>query len=135
MNSAWFVTHTTGSELEYDISPSQLNQLQLQSDLATQTVIFSCLNVQTYGFQFLPNDDDGRDYINTSANQFRHLTKIEKQEGCQVNNQWGKSIYKLSTRRPHVLPIYDVLVYDVGGENQKLGISIGEICFRPEVRK
>lgn len=51
----------------------------------------------------------------------------------QLNNQWGKSVYTLRTKRPAVLPITDILVYDVGEENQSFGVDIGEVCFHPEV--
>lgn len=132
MTSAWFVEHVTGKELDYNARSSQLTLLQRQSDIATQTVTFRCLNVKTQGFQFLPNDENTA-YIDTSSSRYLSSTRIEKSEDCDTNNQWGKSTYIIRTKRPQVLPITDILVYDVGAENQQLGVNVGEVCFRNEV--
>lgn len=71
-------------QLDYKMSSSRLGHLQLQSDIATQTVVFSCLNVKTNGFQFLPNDEN-EILIDTSSTRYLSSTRIEKTEGCDVS--------------------------------------------------
>lgn len=95
-------------QLDYKIRSSQLSLLQRQSDIATQTITFRCLNLKTHGFQFLPNDENTA-YIDTSSTRYLSSTRIEKSEGCDVcayfkhcffNNMGrvtGKDIYRQLT--------------------------------------
>ena len=70
-------------QLRYKIRTSMLTLLQQQSDIATQTITFRCLNLNTNGFKFLPNDEN-TEYIDTSSSRYLSSTRIEKVEGCGV---------------------------------------------------
>lgn len=84
--------------------------------------------MKTYGTMMYPSDESEQ-YIDTSSTRYKLLTRIEKSEGCDLNNQWGESRYTISTKRTEVLPIIDILMYDVGLENQQFGLEVGEVCF------
>lgn len=109
-----------------------MEMLQRQSDIATQEITFHCFNMKTNGFQFFTHDENSN-YIDTSSTRYLGATRIEKDEGCD-KGKWGKSSYKITTKRTRVLPVTDMLVYDVG-DDEEFGVDVGEVCFRPEVRK
>lgn len=127
--SVWFVEHVTNKEIQFKIDPAQLKALQMTHAFATQTIKFTCLNVNTQGFKFLTDSEDS-EHIDTSSPRFKAKTFIKnKVENCKMDNTVGESSYTIEASRTTVLPVRDILVYDVGDVNQKLGVDIGPVCF------
>lgn len=45
------------------------------------------------------------------------------------DNQWHTAVYDVRTNKTDILPITDVLLFDIGHQNQQFGIELGEVCF------
>lgn len=45
------------------------------------------------------------------------------------NNKWAKTVFVFTSQKTKRLPIVDINVGDIGGENQAFGLSIGPVCF------
>ena len=45
------------------------------------------------------------------------------------DNHWHTAFFDIRTNKTDILPITDVLLFDVGRENQQFGIELGEVCF------
>lgn len=45
------------------------------------------------------------------------------------DNQWHSAIYDVRTNKTDILPITDILLFDIGRQNQQFGIELGEVCF------
>nr|KAG5688324.1 hypothetical protein BaRGS_009956 [Batillaria attramentaria] len=107
-------------------SSNQLSHLQMNSEGATQRLTYHCLNSQGYGNRLAVYSGDELD---TAEGRFKKSTFIDVQDDCVADNQWHSAIYDVRTNLTRTLPITDVLVFDVGRENQQFGIELGEACF------
>lgn len=113
-------------EFMYTKYLSQLKMLQLQSTRARQQVTYHCLNSQAYGTRFVLNSGDEIDSVETT---FRRFTRLQTTDMCVRDNQWHQAVFNIRTTQTENLPITDVLLFDIGRENQQFGIELGEVCF------
>jgi len=55
------------------------------------------------------------------------------EDGCQhERRQWDKTVVEVAHRKPARLPVVDVELKDVGSNDQKFSLEIGEVCFKWE---
>uniref|UniRef100_A0A0L8HVP8 Fibrillar collagen NC1 domain-containing protein n=2 Tax=Octopus bimaculoides TaxID=37653 RepID=A0A0L8HVP8_OCTBM len=105
---------------------NQLNFLHLHSVRARQNITYNCFNSNSYGIKLLGYSGD-EFYAN---HELRKQTYNVRLDNCQQkNNQWGKTVFEIDTRQTKMLPVKDIALQDVGEENQKFGLEIGEVCF------
>ena len=71
-------------QFEYKAKTNQMKALRRKSNYAQQTLTFRCLNMNTYGAMMFPSDESEQ-YIDTSSGRYKLLTKIDKEEGCDVS--------------------------------------------------
>jgi len=115
-----------GKEFSYKIDMSQMRYLNLASNGARQTITYNCLNSEAYGARLaLASGDE----IDTVDGKFKKTTTVTVNDGCVKDNQWHAATFDVRTNRTDTLPITDVLLFDVGLQNQKFGIELGEVCF------
>lgn len=118
-------------EFKYDIADKQMKVLQFDSQSARQGVTYHCLNSHAYGTRFIT---DAGDELDSAEGRFKRTTYIDILEGdCETisskDNQWHRNRYEVRTNKSELLPLVDVLLFDIGGENQQFGIDVGEVCF------
>lgn len=115
-----------GKEFTYQTVRNQLKMLQLLSTGATQHIIYECLNSAPQGTRFTAHNDLE---IDSAEVRFRRTTQINVIDDCTKDNQWHKAVFSISTNVTTVLPIKDMLLFDVGQDNQQFGIQVGNACF------
>jgi len=115
-----------GKEFHYEHESNQLKMLQLLSSGARQTVAYNCLNSSPYGARFTTSNDLELD---STVGKFRRSTFIEVTDGCDKDNQWHTATFSVRTNMTEMLPLVDMLLFDIGAENQKFGIQVGQACF------
>lgn len=113
-------------EFFYKTDFSQLKFLQLYSEGATQRLTYHCLNSQAYGTRLQVYTGDELD---TVEGRFKKTTFINVQDDCVRDGQWHSAVFDVRTNKTDILPITDVLVFDIGRETQEFGIDLGEVCF------
>jgi len=117
---------TMGKEFNYKVDNSQLRYLNLFSNGARQTIKYNCLNSEAYGVRLQLWDGEEFD---TADGKFKKTTTVSIDDHCNKDNQWHAATFDVRTNRTETLPITDVLLFDVGAQNQKFGIELGEVCF------
>lgn len=115
-----------GKEFTYKADTYQIRFLQLLSTRATQTITYSCLNSSPVGTKLVTDQGDD---VDAALGRFRRTTTVTVTDNCRKNNQWGKATFEVQTAQAAVLPISDVMLFDVGHENQGFGIDVGMVCF------
>jgi len=115
-----------GKEFNYKADMSQLSHLNLHSNGARQRLTFNCLNTEAYGLRLQLLDGEEFD---TAEGKFKKTTTVSIDDQCNKDNQWHAATFDVRTNRTETLPITDVLLFDVGAQNQKFGIELGEVCF------
>lgn len=113
-------------EFFYKTDFSQLKFLQMYSDGARQRVTYHCLNSQAYGTRLTAYTGDELD---TVEGRFKRTTFIDVNDDCVQDNQWHSAIYDVRTNKTDILPITDILLFDIGRQNQQFGLELGEVCF------
>lgn len=106
---------------------SQLKFLQLRSNSARQTLTYHCLNSKAYGTRLVFYNGDEMD--SASETTFKKFTRLSTQDECVLDNQWHTAVFDVRTNHTDKLPVMDVLLFDVGQENQQFGIDLGEVCY------
>lgn len=115
-----------GKEFFYKTDSQQLRFLQLLSSGARQTITYSCLNSSPFGSRLTSiNGDD----LDTSVNRHKRTTFIDVVDDCSKDNQWHEAVFHVRTNKTDVLPVVDMLLFDVGMENQQFGVEVGMACF------
>lgn len=135
----WF-SQALASEFDYTIDRSQLSFLKALSGRAIQRISFKCdqaaiiNDASTSSRQnaaTLWSDND----VEITYNNAKHAYTVIKD-----NCEYKKKIYRsedekeLSSQievngRPQRLPIRDIALTKVGSEGQKVGLTIGDVCF------
>jgi len=124
--ASYFMEDITGEkDFSYKVDNSQLAHLSLASNGARQTVTFNCLNSEASVALALYNGEE----LDAAEGKFRKTTTVSIQDDCVKDNQWHSAIFNVRTNKTETLPITDVLLYDVGQQNQQFGIELGEVCF------
>lgn len=118
-------------EFMYKIMPRQLDFLHLQSSRARQHVRYHCLNSEAYGTRLRLYD--GED-VDTAHAVHKKFTRFVSEDECIKNsnapdNQWHSAVFTIRTKKTHLLPIRDILLFNVGQDHQQFGIDLGEVCF------
>lgn len=113
-------------EFIYTKNLSQLKFLQLRSHSARQLVTYHCLNSQAYGTRFVLYDGEE---IDSAEPRYKKTTRMFSQDECVRDNMWHSAVFEVRTNTTDILPITDVLLFDIGRENQQFGIDLGEVCF------
>jgi len=116
-----------GQEFSYKTDMSQLRYLNLNSNGARQSIVFNCLNSEAYGTRLVVAAGD--EEIDTADGKFKKTTTVTVNDDCVKDNQWHSATFDVRTNRTDTLPVTDILLYDVGQQNQKFGIELGEVCF------
>lgn len=115
-----------GKEFFYKTDFSQLKFLQLFSEGARQQVTYHCLNSEAYGTRLMLYTGDELD---TVESRYKKTTRVFSSDECTKDNQWHTAIYDVRTNKTDILPVTDMLLFDVGRQNQQFGIDLGEVCF------
>lgn len=116
-----------GGEFSYNVDTVQLGFLQLISTSATQTVTYNCLNSSPHGLRFTSHSGEE---IETSFLRYKRTTYIDIQDECTNDNQWHSAVYKVRTAKTELLPVTDMLLFDIGRFNQQFGVKVGMACFK-----
>lgn len=116
-----------GKEFYYKIDTLQLKALHLRSEEARQTITYSCLNSNPFGTRLTTSNDED---IDSAMAKHKRKTTIQLTNNCEMNNQWSEAHFHIRTQKAEMLPIVDMLLFDIGKENQKFGIEIGMACFK-----
>lgn len=45
------------------------------------------------------------------------------------DGSWGKTVFEIKTKKTTRLPIMDIGISDIGGEDQAFKLEIGRVCF------
>jgi len=128
-----------GKEFFYKTDFSQLKWLQLYADGARQQLVFNCFNTDSDGTRLsLYNGDE----VDTFRGRYKKSTRISSTDECSCelvknmglrkeckDNEWHSAVYDVRTNKTDVLPITDVLLFDVGNRDSQFGIELGEVCF------
>lgn len=115
-----------GKKFLYKTDSQQLRYLQLQSTAARQTVTYNCLNSSPYGARFSTNTGEEIDTVET---RYKRNTFIEVADDCRKDNEWHTATISIRTNRSDILPLTDMLLFDIGQENQQFAIEVGSVCF------
>jgi hypothetical protein len=115
-----------GKEFAYKTESQQLKFLQLLSTSATQTITYKCLNSSPYGTRFTNMMGEEMD---SGLMRHKRTTFIDVNDNCTKDNQWHASVFTVRTKRTEVLPIVDMMLFDIGQENQQFGVEVGMVCF------
>lgn len=110
----------------YQISDAQYHGLELRSRRARQTVYYNCKNSNPDGAKFVGDDDSDIETIN---NIFRRRNFVRVTNNCSnKNGEWSQARFDIEAPA-YRLPVRDMLLYDVGGEDQEFSIQTGQVCF------
>lgn len=134
----WFAeTFDENGFFNYGVHRSQVKYLHQMSSRARQDIAFSCKNTVIIADQAPGNnrkairlgsfDEEIMGPVAKKPYRFR-----VKSDTCMTSNgQLGQTIIEVRGRGQRVerMPIMDVGLYDVGGEDQEFGIEIGPACF------
>lgn len=115
-----------GKEFIYSTDSQQLKFLQLLSDSARQTVTYNCLNSSPFGARLTSASGDDLD---SAMGRHKRSTYIDVVDHCVKDNQWHEAVFSIRTKITEMLPVVDVLLFDVGQENQQFGFEVGMVCF------
>lgn len=116
-----------GKQFSYKEEGAQLRFLQLLSAGARQTITYSCLNSFAFGSRFTTRTGDD---IDSAVGRYKRSTFIDVVDHCQVrDNQWHLATFSIRTNQTEVLPLVDMVLFDIGRENQQFGIDVGHVCF------
>ncbi|KAH9498243.1 Collagen alpha-1(III) chain [Bulinus truncatus] len=115
-----------GKEFVYQAHSQQVKFLQLLSTGARQTMIYDCLNTSPTGAKFTASTGEELD---STEGRYKKSTYIDVYDDCRMDNQWHTATFSIRTNKTDILPLMDVLLYDIGQENQKFGIQVGHVCF------
>lgn len=115
-----------GKEFKYDIAEHQLKFLQLLSVSAKQTITYKCLNSSPFGTRL--QTVSGVD-IDSGLYRYQRTTYIDVNDSCTKDNQWHEATFAVRTQKTSLLPVVDVLLFDIGQENQQFGVEVGMVCF------
>lgn len=115
-----------GKEFIYKTDPHQLKYLQLLSSGARQTVTYNCLNTSPQKAKFSTNTGDEIDSV---LGRYKRSTFIDVTDNCRKDNQWHTAVFSIRTNKTDILPLTDMVLNDIGRENQQFGIQVGNACF------
>lgn len=115
-----------GKMFAYNSEAHQLKYLQMLSEKATQTLTYTCLNSSPFGTRL--TSSTGED-LDSAVGRHKKSTYIDFTDDCTKDNQWHKATFSIRTNNTDVLPVLDVLLFDVGQENQQFGVELGHVCF------
>lgn len=121
----YYSSMEAGQKFQYiEEEPTQLTFLRLLSTTATQTVTYFCKNVQGNPI-FLTASEVELTHDETSKFFYEIL-----EDGCsESSSEWGKSVYRYTTKKTTRLPIIDFAPGEVGLANQQFGLDMGRVCF------
>lgn len=115
-----------GKEFTYNTDSQQLKFLQLLSDSARQSITYNCLNSSPFGARLTGASGDDLD---SAMGRHKRSTYIDLIDHCVKDNQWHEAVFNIRTQKTETLPIVDMLLFDVGQENQQFGFEVGMVCF------
>lgn len=113
-------------EFDYTTDGQQLKYLQLLSGSARQNIVYSCLNSSPFGARL--TSASGQD-LDTAIRRHQRSTYIDVRDDCVKDNQWHEAHFTIRTTKTDMLPIVDMLLFDIGHENQQFGVEVGMVCF------
>lgn len=115
-----------GKMFTYETQDSQLSFLQLLSVSARQTITYKCLNSSPFGTRL---SSIAGEEIDTSVYRHKRTTYVDVNDSCTKDNQWHEATFAIRTEKTTLLPIVDVLLFDIGRENQQFGVEVGMVCY------
>lgn len=113
-------------EFTYKVDRGQLKFLQMHSQTATQTITYHCRNSEAYGTRLSALTGDELD---TAEGRFKKTTFVNVRDSCVMDNEWHNATYNVHTQKTDLLPITDMLIFDVGRPDQEFGVELGNVCF------
>lgn len=125
-----------GFPFTYKADKVQLTFLQLLSSGATQNITFHCRNTvayfdkkqKTFAKAAIFRTYNDLELVAKKSSKFKYDVASDNCKNRQ-NNKWEKTVFVFTSQKTKRLPIVDVNVGDIGGENQAFGLSIGPVCF------
>lgn len=115
-----------GKMFDYNADAHQIKYLQMLSERARQTVTYSCLNSSPFGARLTAHTGDDLD---SAVGRHKKTTYIDVQDDCAKDNQWHSATFSVRTNHTATLPLLDIVLFDVGSQNQQFGIQLGQVCF------
>jgi len=115
-----------GKEFDYNSDLRQLKFLQMLSGSARQSLTYTCLNSSPFGARLTSASGDDLD---SALGRHKRSTYIDLVDHCVKDNQWHEAVFNIRTQKTDTLPVLDVLLFDVGQENQQFGVELGMVCF------
>jgi len=135
----WFmgdIQTTSDDKIRYEMlrSNSQIKSLRIDNTHARQNITYLCKN------SFADKDASGAkksfvkllsnsgEEIHSNGNRNTRLDVIADE--CHIKDgETRQAVFEYSTSRPDNLPVMDVAVLDVAGDDQSFGLQIGPVCF------
>lgn len=134
---AMFAERFDEEEFTYNTTKSQIKFLQRLAKQARQRITIQCRNVvavydshnRTYehSVKLLSFDEEQMSVHGQKAFRYKVVS-----DGCQERNgEWGETVLEVRGREPRLqrLPIVDIGLLDVAGQEQEFGIQVGRACF------
>lgn len=131
----WLSEISDAMKINYKADSNQLGFLQLLSYRATQEVIFHCKNTIAYYDKANNHHKSGLKLMSWNDNELTakgpaRLRYEVPEDGCKDRlSSWSKTRITYTTEKSLRLPITDIAVRDIGGDNQKFKIEIGSVCY------
>jgi collagen type II alpha len=122
-----------GFDLTYKADSNQITFLQMLSTKASQNITYHCSNSVAYYNAKKDHHRKALGLMSWNDLEIRNRGKFSYQvllDECQEDKpEWGRTILSLKDIKPTRLPIVDVAIRDVGNNNQKFKLEIGQACF------
>ena len=129
------IMHSIFFQILYKADNSQIKSLRIGNTHARQNITYNCKNSHAHKdtdgnikpyIKILSNDEEEIDV--TGRRQNKRLDVIR--DDCQIKDgKTRQAVFEYSSRRVKNLPIIDVALYDVAGENEAFGLELGPVCF------